>query len=89
MSQLEEYFKIFGVNYKEVATIAFDDDNKIILITKNDISRIKYDRIDNNSYSILRNNMPKELEFMGFQHAIEGNSFMTYGVLNANFSSIS
>lgn len=88
MNQLEEYFKIFGVNSKEVSTIAFDDENRIILITKSDMTRIKYCDLDSNNYSIVRTIMPKELEFMGFQHAIEGNSFMAYGVLNANLSSL-
>lgn len=81
MEQLEEYLLAFDISLDEFLLIGFDDSNRIALITKKDLFRIKYEfKDDIESWNIARKCMPKELEFVGFQKSLEGNSFISFRV---------
>jgi hypothetical protein len=82
MKQLELYLGVFNVKLNEFLTIAFEETEKIVLITKKDMTRIKFELKDHlDHWDILRKNLPNELEFIGFQHSEEDNSFSAYTVI--------
>jgi len=76
---LEIYFAVFGLTPDKILLIAFDDESKIILITKKDQQMIKYENLEKH-WDILRYILPEELIFAGFQHAVEGNSFSSFAI---------
>jgi hypothetical protein len=83
MEQLKEYLSIFNITLDEFLTIAFEEKEKIVLITKRDMSRIKYEMKNNiDNWNIVRKNLPDKLGFIGFQHSHEGNVFTTYTTFN-------
>jgi hypothetical protein len=83
MNKLKHYLNIYGISLEEFLTIGFEEEEKIVLITKKDGTRIKYElkTEPDNIWKTLRTQLPDVLEFVGFQHSEEGNSFSTYTVL--------
>lgn len=80
---MKEYLAIFGISVNDFLTIAFEETAKIVLITKKDMTKIKYELSDTiETWNILRTNLPEELEFIGFQHSAEGNVFSAYTTLD-------
>lgn len=82
MNQLQRYLNIFGIELNEFLTIAFEETEKIVLITKKNMSRVKYELKDvPDTWRIVRTQLPDVLEFIGFQHSDEGNVFSAYTIL--------
>jgi hypothetical protein len=80
---LEMYARALNLSADEVSVIAFDHHNRIIVVTKTDGDMIKYEqKFSDQEWQMLCLGLPVEFRFVGFQHAVEGNSFLAFAKLS-------
>lgn len=63
---------------EKIMTIAFNDENRMILLTETGDRKILYQNVDQLTYLILRHGLPRQFTFAGFQHSTEGISFNAF-----------
>lgn len=80
--ELQKYAEFLCLKAEDIVLVAFNDENFYILVTLTSGEKVLYHCEAGNQWDLFRHGLPKEFQFMGFQHTEEGISFDAYAKIS-------